>query len=101
MRIAISSKNDNINSEMSEKAGRSPYYLIFEDNNLVESIKNPFATGGGGAGFGVIQMLSNKNVDMIISGDFGPNLLTALKEKNMKHKSFKDKNIKEILEELE
>jgi len=100
MKIAIAAEKKNIESETCPRAGRAPYYLIFEKDKLVKTIKNPFAVGGGGAGHGVIQMLSNENVEIIISGKFGDNMQEALKEKNMKQKSILNTTVKEALEQL-
>lgn len=98
MKIAIASTGKTIDSEINPVAGRTPYFLIFENKELIEVIKNPFAVGGGGAGFSVAKMLSDKNVNVVIAGHFGANMLSALKEKNIKHKEFSDKSIKEFLE---
>jgi len=100
MKIAIASEKKDIDSNVCPTAGRAPFYLIFEDKKLIKTIKNPFAVGGGGAGLGVVQMLSNENVNMIISGKFGGNLIEALKNKNMTSKEISDKKISEVLEEL-
>jgi predicted Fe-Mo cluster-binding NifX family protein len=97
-KIAIAAEKKDLDSEVCPTAGRAPYYLIFENNKLVKEIKNPFAVGGGGAGNGVIQMLSNENVELIISGNFGGNMLSALEEKNMKYKSVLSGTVKEALE---
>ncbi len=84
MKIAVSSEGDNENTQVSMVSGRAPYYLIFEDENLVEAVKNPFALGGGGAGFGVAQMLANKGVEIVVSGKFGPNMSSSLQSKGIK-----------------
>ena len=99
MKIAIAVENKNIESNVSMAVGRAPYYLLFEDNKQVKEIKNPFAVGGGGAGFSVVQMLSNEDVNVVIGGKFGDNIISALKEKNMKHISALDKTAKEALSE--
>ena len=84
MKIAIASEGKDIESEISEKGGRAPYYLVFENKEIVETIKNPFAAGGGGAGFSVAYMLAEKKVDLVIAGKFGGNMESALKEKGLK-----------------
>ena len=96
MKIAIASGGENIESEISEKSGRAPYYLIFENKELIETIKNPFAAGGGGAGFSVAYMLAEKKVNLVIAGKFGGNMESALKEKGLK---FEEKigKVKEVL----
>jgi len=97
MKIAIASEGKDKDSEISQKGGRAPYYLIFKDKKLIESIKNPFATGGGGAGFSMAYMLANKKVDLVITGKFGGNMESALKEKNIKFKEESGKKVKEVI----
>ena len=86
MKIAIASEGKDENSEISLRGGRAPYYLVFEDKKLIEAVKNPFATGGGGAGFSVAYMLADKKVDLVIAGKIGGNMESALNEKKIKFK---------------
>ena len=86
MRIAIASEEKEIDSDISERGGRSPYYLIFDDKKLVKTIKNPFAVGGGGAGWSVAKMLADEKVELVIAGRIGPNMQFALKERKVKFK---------------
>ena len=96
MRIAIASEGKDIESDISLRGGRAPYYLIFDNKRLVESIKNPFAIGSGGAGWSVAYMLAEKKVKMVIAGRIGPNMEFALKEKKIKFQEVSGK-IKNIL----
>lgn len=86
MKIAIASEGKGIDSEISVRGGRASYYLIFEDKKFIEAIKNPFAVGGGGAGWSVAYMLADKKVDLVIAGRIGPNMEFALKQKKIKFK---------------
>jgi len=97
MKIAIASEGKEIISQISKKGGRAPYYLIFEDKELLETIKNPFATGSGGAGFSVAYMLAEKKVNVVIAGKVGGNMISALEEKGIEFKEENDKQIKEII----
>jgi len=96
MKIAIASEGKDENSEISLRGGRAPYYLVFEDKKLIEAVKNPFATGGGGAGFSVAYMLADKKVDLVIAGKMGGNMESALKEKGLKFKEASGK-VKKII----
>ena len=96
MKIAVASEGKNIESEISLNGGRAPYYLIFEDKKLIETIKNPFAMGGGGAGWSVAKMLSEKKANLVIVGKIGSNMETALKQKSIKIK-IASGNIKHII----
>ncbi|MBN2127756.1 MAG: NifB/NifX family molybdenum-iron cluster-binding protein [Candidatus Diapherotrites archaeon] len=84
MKKAIACVTNSVDSEISEKAARASFILIFEDNELIESIKNPFAVGGGGAGFSMAKLLADKGVNEFIAGASGSNLESALKDKGIK-----------------
>ena len=97
-KIAIASTGKNEDSEVSPVAGRAPYFLIYENGNLVKTLKNPFAIGGGGAGFAVAKMLKDEGVELVAAGHYGENLIGALKEKGIKRIELYDMNVKEALE---
>ena len=97
MKIAIASEGKDESSEISQKGGRAPYYLIFEDKKLVEAIKNPFAVGSGGAGFSVAYMLADKNVNLVIAGKVGGNMVSALKEKEIEFQEESGKKVNEVI----
>jgi predicted Fe-Mo cluster-binding NifX family protein len=99
MRIAIASEGENEDSEISLKGGRAPYYLIFKNKKLIESIKNPFAIGGGGSGWSVVYMLAEKKVSLVIAVKIGQNMEFALKEKGLKFKEASGK-ISEIIKNI-
>lgn len=96
MKIAIASLGKDINSEVSPQAGRAPYYLILEDNELVEIWKNVFSIGGGGVGLALAKVMTDKNVEKIISSKFGEKMKIALTDKGI---AFEEKTgiIKDII----
>jgi len=88
MKIAIASTSKDKSGDIDQRAGRAPYYLIFDEGGkLLESITNPFSVGGGGAGFGVAKMLADKGVNKIVAGEFGPNVIQAMTERGLTHSS--------------
>ena len=100
MKVAIASEGEDKNAQVSAVSGRAPFYLIYEGKKLVKTIKNPFRMGGGGAGFGVAQMLANEGVELVISGKFGPNMQSMLDSKHVKTKIVTGKTVKEALESV-
>ncbi len=100
MKVAISSLGKDENSKVSDVSGRAPYYLIFENRKLVKAIPNPFRIGGGGAGFGVAQMLAQEGVELVVSGGFGKNMKSALESKGIKYKELSGMSVREALEEV-
>ncbi len=91
MRIAVASMGKEESSKISQQAGRAPYYLVFEGGKLSETIENPFAVGGGGAGFAVAKMLADRKVEKVVAGSFGPNMSGALEQRGLKHKEMQGK----------
>ncbi len=83
MRIAIGTTGKDLESEISMQAGRAPYYLIIEGGKVLEVWKNPFAVGGGGAGWGVAKALADKGVEKVVVGRAGPNFTSALEERGV------------------
>lgn len=86
MKIAIATIDKKEDSKISSRGGRALYYLIFDkEGKFLESISNPFAIGGGGAGIAVAQMLADKKVDVVIAEGIGENMEDALNEKGIKY----------------
>jgi len=96
MKIAIASEVENLEGVVSEKAGRASFYLFFEGEKFLKSVKNPFAFGSGGAGFAVAKMLSDEKVGLVIAGSLGGNMESALRERRIEFKEFLGK-IKEAI----
>ena len=86
MKIAIATIEKKEDAEISGRGGRAPYYLIFnEKGEMIETISNPFGTGGGGAGFAVAKMLADKNINIFVAGTVGGNMGGALEGRGLKY----------------
>ena len=88
MKIVIASEGAEESGNVSAQAARAPFLLFFEDGKLVESMKNPFAVGSGGAGFAVAKLLETKGVKLFVAGSAGPNLSSAMAERGIEFKEF-------------
>ena len=88
MKIAISSKEKNLNGEVDSMFGRCPYFLIveIEDKEIrgFEAIKNTSAEQTGGAGISAAQIVAEKNVNAVITGNIGPRALDVLGQFDIK-----------------
>jgi len=86
MVIAIASTKSDLKGDISEQGGRAPYYLLIDEKNeILEVWKNPFAKGGGGAGFSVAKVLEQKNIRKLVAGKIGDNMQGALEQKNIEY----------------
>ena len=62
-RIAIATVGDSVTSEISMRAGRAPYYLVFDRNGVfLKSLKNPSQMQGSGASSVVVDLLIKESV---------------------------------------
>lgn len=85
MKIALSIATANIDKEIDPRFGRSQYLAVIDqDNNTWETYPNPARNASGGAGIKAAEFLSQLGVDVVISGEFGPNAYQALRAAGMK-----------------
>jgi len=74
MRIAITSTGPNLDEQVESRFGRCAYFLIVDPQTMeFEAVENPNTAAGGGAGIQSAQMMANKNVTTILTGNCGPN----------------------------
>ena len=79
-KIAVATVGDSVNSEISTRAGRAPYYLFFDGNGIfLKSIKNPSQNRRGGASSVVVNLLLKESVKTVIAGKFGNKMVGQLK----------------------
>lgn len=103
MKIAISSMDKSIGSNVSEVFGRCPYFIVAEikDKKVerTETIENKNTDQMGGAGISTAQLITEKNVNVVITGNIGPRALNVLEQFNIKV-YFGDGIIKEVLQKF-
>jgi len=97
MKTAIASEGSDIQSEVSMKGGRAPFYLIFEEGELLEATKNPFAAGSGGAGFSVAYLMAEKGVGLFIAGKIGEKMADALESKGIDFREYEGQLVSEVV----
>ncbi len=85
IRVAVAVEEDRgLDSKLSERFGRAPYFLIAdvdpETFKIINSkgVENPDATAGSGAGVKAAQTLADNGVNAYIGPNPGPNAYAAL-----------------------
>jgi len=80
MKIAITAKENKLDSEIDPRFGRCNYFLIIETETMeFESIANDSAMASGGAGIQSAQIVAKTGVVTVITGNIGPNAFQTLK----------------------
>lgn len=88
MKIAVSTTSGGLDDKVSEVFGRAVSFTIVDVENgdikSVEVVRNDYAVRGGGAGIAVSQFLANKGVEVVLTGNVGPNALSVLNSAGIK-----------------
>jgi len=79
MKIAITATGPDLEAKVDPRFGRCPYFLIVQTDDLsFEAVENPNVTLGGGAGIQSGQLMSEKGVTHVLTGNCGPNAYQTL-----------------------
>jgi predicted Fe-Mo cluster-binding NifX family protein/ferredoxin len=74
MKIAVTSTGPELESAVEMRFGRCAYFLIIDTDTMqLEALQNPNVTMGGGAGIQSAQMMAEKGVQTVLTGNCGPN----------------------------
>lgn len=80
MKLCITSTGKDIQAKVDITFGRAPYFLLIDtDTNAVEAIENSAATLGQGAGIAAAQLLSDKGVEGVLTGNVGQHAFNAFR----------------------
>lgn len=100
MRIAISATGTNLDAEVDPRFGRCQYFIIADvETNKFEGIDNTSATSAGGAGISAAQMIVEKGVEAVLTGNCGPNAHQVLSSAGIKIVTGVSGKIKDVIEE--
>ncbi|MBN1298799.1 MAG: NifB/NifX family molybdenum-iron cluster-binding protein [Actinobacteria bacterium] len=85
MKICITSTGTSLDSNVDPRFGRCPYFIIYDlDSGDFESIENAGRGAMGGAGIQAGQLIASKNVEAVLTGNFGPNAFRVLQTAGIK-----------------
>lgn len=80
MKVIVSSKGKQIDSDISPVFGRAPWFIMVDSEDMShESFENPAAGQSGGAGIQAAQFVLEKNPEAVLSSNIGPNAFEVLK----------------------
>lgn len=79
MKIAISAVAPSLDAEVDPRFGRCQYFIIVDPQTMqYEALENPNIQAAGGAGISTAQMIANKGVEVVLTGNCGPNAYQTL-----------------------
>ena len=79
MKICITAQGPTLDAPAEERFGRALYFIFIDtDTDVIEAHENQFATGAGGVGPKAAQLLIDRGVKALISGQVGGNAREVL-----------------------
>ena len=74
MKIAVTSTGPTLDDAVEMRFGRCAYFLIIDPDTMeFEALPNPNISLGGGAGIQSAQLMADKGVAIVLTGNCGPN----------------------------
>ncbi len=100
MKVAITSTGQSLESTIDQRFGRCAFFVIYDtETGGVEILPNPNRDAEEGAGPASVQLVASKEVQKIVSGEFGvkiKSLLDSLKIQMVVYKE-PDKTVKSVI----
>ena len=102
MKIAVSASGKDLSSNVDQRFGRCPYFILVEtQENTIKShevIDNQASRAMRGAGIQSAQTIANKKAEVVITGNIGPNAFNVLSQTGIKIITEVSGNVKEAVE---
>lgn len=80
MKICVTSRENSLEAEVDPRFGRCEYFVIYDTEKLnAEFVYNESKDGMGGVGIQAGQLMADKGVGVVLTGNVGPNAFNTLK----------------------
>ena len=85
MKILISSKGKDLDSQIDPRFGRCAYFVIVNTDDMsFDAFENESMALGGGAGIQSAQFAASKEIKVVVTGNVGPNAVRAFSAAGIK-----------------
>ncbi|EHN13269.1 NifB/NifX family molybdenum-iron cluster-binding protein [Clostridium sporogenes] len=85
MKIAISSTGKTMENSLDIRFGRCKYFQIYDiESKEVKILENEGQNASGGAGIVASNQLVDEKIDVIITGNLGPNAFEIIEKSGIK-----------------
>jgi predicted Fe-Mo cluster-binding NifX family protein len=99
VKICVTASGNNLDASIDPRFGRATYLAIVDSESMAfETILNAAAGAMGGAGIQAAQALAKKGVDVLITGNVGPNAFQALSATGIKIVTGASGTVREVVE---
>ena len=101
MKICVSATGSNLEAQLDPRFGRCLYLVVVDSETMqFEAIPNMAAGATGGAGIQAAQVIADKGVKVVITGNVGPNAFGALSAAGIEIMTGASGTVKEVIEKF-
>ena len=99
MKICITSQGNDLEAQVDPRFGRCQYFIIVDtDTDETDVSENPNKDGMGGVGVQSGQLMAEKQVKVVLTGNVGPNAFQTLQAGGIEVITGVSGKIKEVIE---
>jgi len=99
VKICVTAQGDNLDALVDPRFGRCQYFVIVDTESLqYEAIKNPNIDAMGGAGIQSGQIMADRQVKAVITGNVGPNAFQTLNAAGISVMTGASGNVRQAIE---
>ena len=99
MKICVTAVSDSLKAQIEPRFGRCPYFVIVEPETMEFEVIPNIASGSmHGAGIQSTQTIARKGVNVLITGNVGPNAFQALKAAGIKIVTGASGTVRDVIE---
>jgi predicted Fe-Mo cluster-binding NifX family protein len=99
MKMCVSASSDSLDANVDSRFGRCPYFVIVDSETMeFNAVSNSSGDAAHGAGIQAAQTVVNMGVEVVITGNVGPNAFNVLSASGIKMVTGVSGNIKEAVE---
>jgi len=101
MKVAVSADAPSLDAQIEPRFGRAPYFVFVDTNTMdAEIVENPFITQMSGVGIQTAQLVVEKGVQAVITGNVGPKAFQGLSAAGIQIITRSGGTVREAVEEF-
>ena len=79
MKICVTAEGNNLDAQIDRRFGRCQYFIFVDTDTMeFEAVPNQNVTGMGGVGIQSGQLVAEKQAQVVLTGNIGPNASQTL-----------------------
>ncbi|MBN2482814.1 MAG: NifB/NifX family molybdenum-iron cluster-binding protein [Candidatus Omnitrophica bacterium] len=100
MKICVTAQGDDLESQVDPRFGRCAYFIFADtESDSFEGVANPDVNIAGGAGIQPAQLVAQKGVLIVFTGNVGPNASNTLGAAGVKMITGVSGTVKSVIEQ--